>query len=270
MSAPSEPSRSSTSSPLWKATIEVEHGRWCGYWRRIARSLRWPISTTSVALAELALDLAHLVVRGLGLLGDVARRVGRRDVEDVLADQVEHVGDERVRRAHVAGGDQLDRAHAGVGHGQVVRDAAPPPGRGSRSGRARAGRPSSATSALHGSCTAVPVEDVLGPLGRRRDAADLVQRPALEPVHRLQRRRGPAARRARRSSRRRRRARHPRRWPRRPPVAGRGRRCRGSAAWPAASPTGLGSSLRSSWLPSVRWSGTGLVPQPVFKTGEPS
>ena len=72
------------------------------------------------ALTELPLDLAHLVVRGLELLGDVARRVRGGDVEDLLADQVEHVGDERVARARVAGRDQLHRAHAAVGDGQVV------------------------------------------------------------------------------------------------------------------------------------------------------
>ena len=104
-----------------------------------------------------------------------------------------------------------------------------------------------ATSALQGSCTRSQSNTSLRPLRRRRDAAHLVQRPALERGSSPAATRGPAARRARRSSRRRRRARHPRRWPRRPPVAGRGRRCRGSAAWPAGSPTGLGASLRSSW-----------------------
>ena len=67
IAASSEPSRSSTSSPVWNATIDVLHGRWCGYWRRIARSLRWPISDDVRPVPELLLDLAHLVVRGLEL-----------------------------------------------------------------------------------------------------------------------------------------------------------------------------------------------------------
>ena len=75
----------------------------------------------------------------------------------------------------------------------------------------------------------VPVEDVLGPLGRRRDAAHLIQRPALERGSSPAATRGRASPPARRSSRRRRTARHPRQWPRRPPVGGPGRRCRGSA-----------------------------------------
>ena len=143
MSASSEPSRSSTSSPL----VEGDDR---GDARQVVRVLA--PDRALVAVAD-----QHDVRRGApnsrwisriskcaasSLLGDVARRVRRGDVEDVLADQVEHVADQRVARADVAGRDQLHGADAVVGHGQVVRDDAPPPARGTRSARARAGRPS--------------------------------------------------------------------------------------------------------------------------------
>ena len=153
----------------------------------------------------------------------------------LLADQVEDVADQRVRRADVAGRDQLHRADA------LVRRRSGGPGCARRR-PAEADRPERvqvghrrATSALHGSCTWSQSKTRFASLRRRRDAADLIQRPPLERVHRL------AA--TRRSGLRGERAEVPegveergarRRWPRRPPVAGQGRRCRGSAAWPGS------------------------------------
>ena len=92
----------------------------------------------------------------------------------------------RSLRAHDARRDQLDRPHARIGDGQMVRDAL----------RRRSAEPDGTerVQVAHdgdqrapGQRHAVPVEDELGPLGRRRDAAHLVERAALERVHHPQR-----------------------------------------------------------------------------------
>ena len=133
---------------------------------RIAAAIRALVAVPDqrdvVAVPELPLDRAHLEVRGLDLLGHVAGRVRRRDVQDLLADQVQDLADERVRRALVTGRDQLHRPHVAVDHGEMVRDV-------------RGGRPAEPDRAEHvqvghrrHQCAPrqlhlVPVEDVLAP-----------------------------------------------------------------------------------------------------------
>src|SRR3712207_7232467 len=81
--------------------------------RRPPRSTLFPYTTLFRS--------AHLIVRGLDLLGHVAGRVRGRDVQDVLADQVEDLADEVVRRAEVAGRDRseehsLNSSHANISY----------------------------------------------------------------------------------------------------------------------------------------------------------